>query len=64
MVMSGNVLLYGRFHSNSVVTCVVACMVMCHKNDNVCQKVQYQLGIHGVCLRNEGRCHTPWLHGT
>ena len=47
MVTCGNVLLYGRFHSNSVVTC----MVTCHKNGNMCQNVQYQLGIHGVCLR-------------
>ena len=26
MVTCGDVLLYGRFHSNSVVTCVVTCV--------------------------------------
>ena len=72
MVMCGNMLLYGRFLWNSVVTCVVTCP----KNGNMCQKVQYQPGFYGVYLRAskedfdprvmvdqaEGLCHQITLH--
>ena len=51
---SGNVLLYGRFHCNSLVMCAVRRVVTCPKNGNVSQndsipkKLSYSISLPDI----------------